>query len=111
MTQLAEDILPNINSMQAAERGKMSFHFCPSMVTLTLTLTFKLVRAKDKTRLPCEFGGNPFSGSCHLLWNANPKKEGVSPISTDFARCHGNVPDQSRNQYQIEHLHQHVYHL
>jgi len=26
-----------------------------------LTLTFKLVRARDQTRLPCEFGTNPFS--------------------------------------------------
>jgi len=26
-------------------------------------LTFKLVRARDETRLPCEFGANPFSGS------------------------------------------------
>jgi len=28
-----------------------------------LTVTFKLVRASDQTRLPCEFGTNPFSGS------------------------------------------------
>jgi len=28
-----------------------------------LTLTFKLVRARDQTRLPCEFGTNPFTGS------------------------------------------------
>ena len=28
-----------------------------------LTLTFKLVRARDQTRLPCEFGANLFSGS------------------------------------------------
>jgi len=28
-----------------------------------LTLTFKLVRARDQTRLPCELGANPFSGS------------------------------------------------
>ena len=27
-----------------------------------MTLTFKLVRARDQTRLPCEFGANPFSG-------------------------------------------------
>jgi len=122
-----------------------------------LILTFKLLRAKDQTRLPCEFGANPFSGSCyplsnaslknrtrfddfahlciigrqtitvnsgvsgptfvrflydvgrtsalltrpsafpscHRLWNASPEKEGVSPISADFAPkigCHDNVP-------------------
>jgi len=28
-----------------------------------LTLTFKLVRARDQTCLPCEYGANPFSGS------------------------------------------------
>jgi len=28
-----------------------------------LTLTFKQVPARDQTRLPCEFGANPFSGS------------------------------------------------
>jgi len=28
-----------------------------------VTLTFKLVRARDQTRLPREFGANPFSGS------------------------------------------------
>ena len=33
--------------------------------------------------------------SCHPLWNASPKKEGVLPISADFASkigCHGNLP-------------------
>jgi len=28
-----------------------------------VTLTFKLVRVRDQTRLPCEFGANPFSSS------------------------------------------------
>ena len=39
--------------------------------------------------------------------NASPKKEGVSPISADFAPkigCHCNVLGRTRNQYQIEHL-------
>jgi len=31
-------------------------------------LTFKLVRARDQTRLPCEFGANPFSGSRHISY-------------------------------------------
>jgi len=30
---------------------------------IPLTLTFKLARARDQTRLPCEFGVNLFSGS------------------------------------------------
>jgi len=32
-------------------------------VPVTLTLTFKLIRARDQTLLPCDFGANPFSGS------------------------------------------------
>ena len=38
-----------------------------------LTLTFQLIRAKDQTRLLCEFGANPFTGSCHPLSNTSPK--------------------------------------
>jgi len=33
------------------------FDLCP------LALTFKLVRARLQTRLSCEYGANPFSGS------------------------------------------------
>ena len=73
-----------------------SAFFVPGDLDLwPLTLTFKLLRAKDQTRLPCEFGANPFRGSCHPLSNMSPKKEGVPPISADFAPkigCHGNLP-------------------
>jgi len=41
--------------------------FVPSL----LTLTFKLVQAKDQTRLPCEFGANPFSGSRDIWHKQN----------------------------------------
>jgi len=37
------------------------------------TKSTRLVRAKDQTRHPCEFGANPFSGSCHPLSNTSPK--------------------------------------
>jgi len=38
--------------------------FVPGDLDLSpLTLTFKLVRARDQTRLQCEFGANSFSGS------------------------------------------------
>ena len=51
-----------------------SAFFVPSDLDLwPLTLTFKVVRAKDQTRLRCEFGANPFSGSCHPLSNTSPK--------------------------------------
>jgi len=45
-----------------------------------LTLTFKLVRARDhhQTRLPCEFGANPFSGSRDIWYtNKKPQTEGA----------------------------------
>jgi len=38
-----------------------------------LTLTFKLVQARDQTRLPCEFGTNPFSGSRDIFSYTNKK--------------------------------------
>jgi len=33
-----------------------------------LTLTFKLVRARNQTRVPSEFGANPFSGSRNIAY-------------------------------------------
>jgi len=33
---------------------------------------WKLVRAREQTRLPCEFGANPFSGS-RYIWRTNKK--------------------------------------
>ena len=54
----AKDVLPNINHTQAAERVENAF-----LSLVTLTLTFKLVRARDRGRLPCEFGANSFRGS------------------------------------------------
>jgi len=39
-----------------------------------LTLTFKLVQAKDQTRLPCESGANPFSNS-RDIWFTNKKNK------------------------------------
>jgi len=40
---------------------------------LTLTLKLKLVRATNQTRLPCEFGTNPFSSSWDI-WFTNKKQ-------------------------------------
>jgi len=50
--------------------------------------------------------------SCHPLWNASPKKEGVSPTSADFALKSVTIVtslDRSSNQHEIEHPHKHVY--
>jgi len=56
----AKDVLPNINRTQAADRAENAV-FCPCW-PWPVTLTFKLVRARDQARLLCEFGANPFSG-------------------------------------------------
>jgi len=52
----AKDVLPN--KLYAARRKGRDMPFL-SLVTLT----FKLVQARDQTCLPCEFGANPFSSS------------------------------------------------
>jgi len=51
----AKDVLPNTNCTQASEKAEK----CRFL--LLVTLTFKLVQVRDQTRLPCEFGANPFS--------------------------------------------------
>jgi len=48
--------------------------------------------------------------SCHPLWNASPKKESISPILHLKLLAMATSLDQLQNQYQIEHLCQHVYH-
>ena len=42
---------------------KMSFFVRGDINLSPVTLKFKLIRARDQTRLDCEFGGNPFNGS------------------------------------------------
>ena len=61
----AKDVLPNINSTQATERGENAFLSLASgdLDLSLLTLTFNLVRERDQTCLPCEFGANPFGSS------------------------------------------------
>jgi len=41
----------------------MSFFVRGDINLSPVTLKFKLIRARDQTRLDCEFGGNPFNGS------------------------------------------------
>jgi len=43
-----------------------------------VTLTFKLVRARDQTCLACEYGTNPFSSSGDILFT-NKKNKQKSP--------------------------------
>jgi len=62
----AKDVSPSCIHKPHAGRRKareMPF-FVPGDLDLWhLTLTFKVVWARHKTRFPCEFGANPFSGS------------------------------------------------
>jgi len=58
---------PNINRLRAAERAEKCRFL--SMVTVTFDLDLQTrVRAMDQTRLPCEFGANPFSGSRYISY-------------------------------------------
>ena len=59
------------------------------------SLTFKLVRASDQTRLPCEFDINPFSSSGDISYT-NKKK------TTDWQHQKQNLPQITvfgKNQY------------
>jgi len=42
-----------------------------------VTLTFKLVQAMDQTRLLCEFGANPFSGSRDISYTKKRQTDGA----------------------------------
>jgi len=59
------------------------------------TLTFKIVRARDQARLPCEFGANPVSGS-RDIWGTNRQKSHSAKNRTLLAW--GNKTGVSVNQ-------------
>jgi len=66
------------NRMQAAERAEMPFVVPGDLDLWPLTLTFKLLRARDQTRLPCEFGENLFSGSRDISYTVKkPQTDGA----------------------------------
>jgi len=82
----AKDVLPNINRTQAAERAE-EYRFCPWWPwPFTFTLTFKLVRARDLTRLPCEFGANPFSSSQDISYIKSHRQRQKQNL-TQFTAC------------------------
>jgi len=51
----ATDVLPNINCTQTAKMAEKCSFFVPGDLDLQ-------TRRRDQTRLPREFGANPFSG-------------------------------------------------
>jgi len=61
-------------SSTSETRAKMFSKTSTACRPQKLTLTFKLVRVRDHTRLPCESGANPFSGSQDISYT-NKKLE------------------------------------
>ena len=64
--------------------------FLLSLVTLTfeaLTLTFKLVRARDQTCLPCEFVANQFTGSRDISHTNKSHRECQKQNLKQFTVC------------------------
>ena len=57
-----------------------------------MTSTVKLVLARDQTRLPCEFGANPFSGSRDISYaNETTQTDGAKNNLLQFAACGNNL--------------------
>ena len=73
-----------IASLPGWGTGLMKVHnvLCP-WLSGPLTLTFKLVRARDQTRLPCEFGANPLSGSRDIWFTNKDTKKSQSALKTE----------------------------
>jgi len=65
----------------------------PFLSMVTLTLTFKLVRARDQTRLPCEFGANPFSSSRDrpILYKKQKTQTAPKQNLPQFTACGNNL--------------------
>jgi len=60
-------------------------HRKPCFLSLvTLTLTFKLIQARDQTSLPCEFGTNSFSSARHISYT-NKQKSHRLPNTEPYA--------------------------
>jgi len=75
---LLRDVICSQRVTMHFQRGRK---FVPGDLDLRpLTLTFKLVRARDQTCLLCEFGANQFSGSPDISYtNKKHKKSQTAP--------------------------------
>jgi len=68
--------------------GRRKGRKIPFLSLVTLTLTFKLLRARNQTRLPYEFVANPFSGSQEAvseIFYTQTKKSQTSPKTEPYA--------------------------
>jgi len=67
------------------------------------TLTFKLVRARDETRLLCEFGTNPFSGSRDISYtNKEPQSGCVKNRTFNSSLCEVTITAMLRRVREIQ---------
>jgi len=66
--------LTSYNALSMGWLSSFSLFVSGDLDLWPLTLTFKIFRASDQTRLPCEFGANPFSGS-RDIWVTNKKRK------------------------------------
>ena len=64
---------------------KTPFFVCGDVDLWPLTFTFKLFRARDQTRLPCEFAANPFSGPGDILHtNRKGTAQKIEPYAANY---------------------------
>jgi len=71
----------------------MQFLVPDDLDLLPLTLTFKLVRARDQTRLPCEFGATQIRSAVPGIFHTRTKSHGQRQKQnfTQFTACGKNV--------------------
>ena len=83
--------------MQAA-KGAEKCRFCPWW-PWPLTLTFKLVRARNQTHLLCKFGANPFSSCGDISYtNKKPQTDGVNNRTCRSSLCAVNIVVSAENE-------------
>jgi len=74
----AKNVFPNINHTQPPKGLK-------SAVVVPDDLDLQLVRARNQTRLPCEFGANPFRSSTDISYT-NKKTQTDGAKNRTFRR-------------------------
>jgi len=94
------------HSFAARRWWECTARFCPWW-PWPLTLTFKLARVKDQTRLPREFGANPFSHSRDILFTKKQTKRQKSHRQrekhnlTQFTACGRKLLRSTSTVYKI----------
>ena len=77
---------------------------CTTRFLSLVTLTIKLVRARDQTCLMCEFGANPFSGSRDIWFtNKQSDRQRQNRNLTQFDACGKECVTQGQQAASSEH--------